>query len=385
LSKPCFKPTHYPRGIALDHHFGQSLRHAAIIRAWATIHVRMNSTSFPRPSGTVPRHFASAHRRSGNAVFVLALAALAASCGGGGGSSGSPGNGNGGGEPVFPMRGGGESPEPPPSVQTARIAFDSDTGERCCVALPAAAIPGGALLVLDDLPAGPATVLVAFFAEDFAPSVPGTDATCRTVPVELGQPCDPTRVASPSFESDLQSVEIVAGGQTNVADLVIHALPFIFDFAPGDGETVEDPVAFAFTVADPVTDVEEESVVLELTLQEPVGSSFRPLTKRVALQLSACSDGTEEPCSLEGDREVVGFHAQSDATMLLPGPVDVHIMAINQGEPPQEVDFAYEFEVVPAEGAALEFIDSDDDLELIGSDDELEFVGSDEAEVESLE
>jgi hypothetical protein len=266
------------------------------------------------------------------------------------------------------MRGGGETTEPPPTVQTARIDFNSDTGERCCVALPAAQIPGGALLVLDDLPAGPATVVVSFFAEDFAPSVDGTEATCRTVPVELGQPCDTTRVASPTFESDLQSVDIIAGGQTNVADLVIHALPFVFDFIPENGDTVEDPVAFAFTVADPVTDVEEESVVLEVTLQEPVGSSFRPLTKRVAIQLSPCSDGTAEPCSANGDREVVGFHAQSDATMLLPGPVDVHIMAVNRGEPPQEANFTYQFDVVESDdGAALDAAPDDlnvEDLEV---------------------
>ena len=102
---------------------------------------------------------------------------------------------------------------------------------------------------------------------------------------------------------------------------------------------------FAFRIGDPVTGVDEESVVLEVTLQEPQGSSFRPLTKRVALHPSACSDGSEEPCSLDGDRDVVGFVAQSDATLLLPGPVDVQITGVNQDDPVRGVDFRYAFEV----------------------------------------
>jgi len=307
----------------------------------------MTDKSISNPIGSMVPHVVPSRRRIGNAACLLLVAALAAA-GCGDGSSDTPGSGG----TVSPRPSPTPSPTPGepselgPTVQTARIAFNSDTGERCCVALPASQTPSGALLVLDDLPAGPATVIVSFFAEDFAPSVPGTEATCKTVPADLGRPCETTRVASPSFESDMQSVEIIAGGQTAAPDLTIHALPFVFDFIPENGETVEDPVAFAFTVADPVTAVEEESVVLEVTLQEPVGSSFRPLTKRVALQLSPCDDGTEEPCSLEGDREVVGFHAQSDATMLLPGPVDVRIRAVNQDEPPQAADFMYQFDVV---------------------------------------
>jgi hypothetical protein len=282
---------------------------------------------------------------AGSVAFACLLALLAACGGGSSGSAG--GGGTGGGESMFPDRGGGESAEPPPSVETARVVFDSASGERCCVALPAALIPAGALLVLDDLPAGPATVFVSFFAEDFAPSVDGITLTCATLPVTLGTPCDPDRVASPSFESEPQSVDIIAGGQTNVMDLIIHALPFVFDFSPENGETVETPVEFSFTVADPVTNVEGDTVILELTVQIPDGPTFRPLTKRLPVHLSPCDDGTPEPCSRERDRELAGFRAQSDAALLLPGPVDVRILALNQGDPPQEVDFRYGFEVAP--------------------------------------
>lgn len=286
-------------------------------------------------------------------LTAIVLIALIAGCGGGGsgssgpntpppGTPGTPDTGN-----TFPNRDGTPTADPPPSVQTARVAFSSDSGEQCCVALPAEAVPSGALLVLDDLPAGPATVFVSFFAEDFAPSLEGFEVTCTTDPVDIGEPCDPLRVAAPTFETDSQRVDIVGGGQTNVPDLIIHALPFVFDFTPESGDTVDDPVAFAFKVGDTVTDIEEESVVLEVTLPEVQGqaSSFRPITKRIELTLSPCSDGTAEPCSSDGDRDVVGFVAQSAATILLPGPVDVQITALNEGAPPQGVDFRYSFEV----------------------------------------
>lgn len=290
----------------------------------------------------VPGGRTAAARRAGLAL-VLALALALAACGGGSSGSGSGGSGSGG--SLFPERGGGESPLPPPSVQTARVVFDSASGERCCVTVPASAIPAGALLVLDDLPAGPATVYVAFFAEDFAPAVDGISATCQTVPASLGSACDPLQVASPSFESDPLTVNIIAGGQTNVDDLVIHALPFVFDFTPVNEAVVETPVDFGFTVADAVTDIEPDSVVLEITVQVPDGPLFRPLTKRLPVTLDACADGTPRPCSTEGNRELAGFRAASGAALLAPGPVAVRILAINRGEPPQDVDFHYGFEV----------------------------------------
>lgn len=290
--------------------------------------------------------------RCGRTLPATALLLLLANCGGGGSDLPGSGPGPGDGSSVFPERGGGESTEPPASVRTARIVFDSISGEQCCVALPAEVIPAGAVLVLDDLPAGPATVVVAFFAEDFAPSVEGIADTCRTAPVALGSPCDLDRIATPSFESDPQMVNIIAGGQTNVADLIIHALPFLFDLIPGDGDTAEEPVEFSFTVADAVTDIEEESVDLELTLQVPDGNSFRSLSKRVPLYFSPCADGTPEPCSREGDRDVAGFRVHSDPTMLVPGPVDGRITALNQGDPPRAVDFEFGFEVFAAEREA---------------------------------
>jgi hypothetical protein len=271
---------------------------------------------------------------------VLAALLLAA-CGSG---SSSQSSGGGGGNSMFPDRGGGETVEPPPSARTARIGFDSATGERCCVAIDAELIPAGALFVLDDLPAGPGTVRVAFFAGDFAPAIEGVGATCATV-TDTGRPCDPQQVASPSFESAPTQVVIVPGGQTNVTDLVINALPFVADFAPPNAETVENPVQFTFTVADAVTSVEPESVALEITVQIPDGPVFRPLTKRLPLELTPCNDSGETQCSTAGDLDLEGFLANSAPVSLVSGPVDVRILALNLGEPPQAVDFRYGFDV----------------------------------------
>lgn len=268
---------------------------------------------------------------------------LLAGCGGGGG--GTSGTGSGGSK--FPDRGGGESSAPPPSAKTARVVFESTNGEACCIALPASLVPQGALLVLDDLPVGLATVTVSFFAEDFAPSAEGIMLSCKTIPTNLGTLCDPFRVASPSFTSQPQVVNIVSGGQTNVEDLIITAVPFVVTFSPDNGEIVPAPVTFDFTVADPVTDVDPESVALELTVQVPDGPVFRPITKRLPLVLSPCADSSSEPCSLAGNQDLEGYKASSSPAFLLPGPVDVRILALNLADPPQEVDFNYVFTAAP--------------------------------------
>src|SRR5262245_22819282 len=96
--------------------------------------------------------------------------------------------------PAWPDPGGGMSTELPPG----RIVFQSESGEACCGAGDAELLRG-ALVVVDNLPAGPATVTFAGFATDFAPAVPGITETCETIPADAAQPCDPQRVASPAF------------------------------------------------------------------------------------------------------------------------------------------------------------------------------------------
>jgi hypothetical protein len=252
---------------------------------------------------------------------------------------------------TWPDRGGGSSPGLPPSVVTGRIVFQSDSGEACCVAVDPSLLsptePGQALLILDDLPPGRATVVVSGFSTDFAPAPPDIPVTCKTVPPTAAMPCDPVRIASPAFESAPLVVNIVAGAQTNLGEVDIVSLPFLAAFSPVQNEVVTPPFRFDFTVVDAVTGIRAESVAVEVTFQVAEGEPpvFRPITKRVPIDLSACADGTEAPCSTEGDFDLVGFKAGGNAPALPVGPVEARIMAANLANPPRTLDFRYPFVV----------------------------------------
>ncbi len=246
----------------------------------------------------------------------------------------------------------------PPIVNTGRVVFRSQTGETCCVAadpdlLPPMPKPGQTVLVLDDLPSGPATVTVAGFVEDFAPAPPDVLTTCKTLNTTGVKPCDPTRNASPAFESDPKMVTIFSGVRVNLGDVDVVAVPFVLEgFTPPQNAEVPLPVDFAFTVGDAQTGVAQPSVALDITLDVPQGEPpvFRSLTKRVPLQLTACRDGSGHPCSPESRLDVSGFQAKAVAEYLsyLPaGPVAARITAQNNADPPRDLDFRYTFLVAP--------------------------------------
>jgi hypothetical protein len=246
------------------------------------------------------------------------------------------------------------STEVPAAVLTSRVLFESASGESCCVAVnPRLLSPGGSggvLLVLDDLPSGPAVVTVASFAEDFAPAVPGVTGVCATLPASAGRPCDPTRVAAPSFESEVLDVNVEPGVQTNLTELVIHARPFVLDLLPPAGMSVANPVDFSFKVVDALTGVEPDSIVLELTFEVRDDDSeppFDTITKRLPLTLTPCDDAGESLCSVEGEFEVSGFEALTGPLVLRVGQADVRITAQNLDGPPQELDLRYQMEVLP--------------------------------------
>lgn len=281
------------------------------------------------------------------------LACVALACGGSG-SSGGGGGGIDGPGVMWPDRGGGSSSTLPPTVVTGRVVFRSATGEACCVAVdPTLLTPptGPALLVLDDLPIGPATVTIAGFSTDFAPAVPGITLTCRTVSPIGVAPCDATRNASPAFESAPLAVNILAGVQINLGEIDVQALPFVLDdFLPAQQSAVEPPVQFDFTIADAVTGVAADSVALDVTVMVPDEerpSVFRSLTKRIPLTLAPCADGSAEPCSPDGDLELDGFHAAGVAERLPEGPAEVRITGRNLADPARAVDFRYVFDVLP--------------------------------------
>ncbi|MEO8602935.1 MAG: hypothetical protein ABI629_10190 [bacterium] len=280
-------------------------------------------------------------------------------CGGSGSGSGGGGGANAPGV-VWPDRGGGMSSTLPAAVVTGRVIFQSASGEACCVAVdPTLLTPnpgsGQGVLILDDLAPGPATVTVAGFSTDFAPTVPGITATCKTVRAAGAAPCDQTRNASPAFESAPLAVNIVAGAQINLGAIDVSALPFVLqNFSPAQNESVPPPVRFDFTVADPVTGVAAESVVLEVTVNVPDEKQppeFHSLTKRIPLTLKICTDGSATPCNPTGDLELAGFIAAGVAENLPEGPAEVRITAQNLAVPPRDVDFRYIFTVLPEPSA----------------------------------
>jgi hypothetical protein len=286
-------------------------------------------------------------------VAVILLGLLGTGCGGGSSSGG--GGGGSMNDITWPTRDGGMTTELPPAIMTGRVFFSSATGEQCCVAVDPSLLSGSAqrgLAILNDLPPGPATVTVAGFTTDFAPTIPGVTTTCSTtVPQNAAKACDQTLVAAPAFESPPLSVTIVAGAQTNVGDVPMDAFPFLFDFSPAQGASAPAPVQFALTVVDAVTNIQRDSVALEVSFDVPdpqggSGSPFRRLTKRVTLELNACEDGSNQPCSPQGNLDLAGFAATGTAPELPEGEVEARVTAENLGDPPRALDFRYPFFVL---------------------------------------
>jgi hypothetical protein len=259
-----------------------------------------------------------------------------------GGGSGSGGSGSLDVHPVWPQPGGGETTaQLPAAVQTVRVAFDSDAGPQCCLAINPTTVPidpasGLRLLVLDRLPPGPGTFTLTAFTTDFAPAPDGVTELCPTNPVGVGQACDPTRPASPAFQSQPQPVTIVAGTRTQAVDIGLVSLPFVFDLQPPPDNSAASPVPVAFTAADAVSGIDANSIEV----------SFRSLSKRVAVTLSPCDDKTANPCSEQGRLQVMGFRAVSTPVSLPPGRVSLSITGRNLASPPGQLDFTYDFTVV---------------------------------------
>lgn len=270
-------------------------------------------------------------------------------CGGGGSTAG--GSGSLDVRPVWPQPGGGSTTTLPAAEQTVRVVFDSDAGLHCCLAINPTTVPidqasGLRLLVLDQLPSGPATFTMAAFVTDFAPAPNGVTDLCQTDPPGVGAACDATRPASPSFESPAQPTTIVSGTRTQAIDISMVALPFVFDLQPALGDSIASPFPVAFAAADAVTGIDGSSVTVE--------AFFRSLSKRVPVQLNPCDDKTASPCSQGGQLQVTGFHAVATPVVLPAGPASLRITARNLASPPRELDFSYDFTVLPGDQAAAQ-------------------------------
>jgi len=106
------------------------------------------------------------------------------------------------------------TPDLPDSVLTVTAFFDSST-LRCCVKVDLSnpLIMQSAtddLLVLDQLPVGPATITLSSFPGSTATAPNGVSTTCVTYPVDVGEPCD-TQIALPNYQSDAQPVVVSLG------------------------------------------------------------------------------------------------------------------------------------------------------------------------------
>jgi parallel beta-helix repeat protein len=229
-------------------------------------------------------------------------------------------------------------PDLPAAVKTVRIAFDSDAGLNCCLAVDPTSLPidpvsGRHFLVLDQLPAGGATVTLAGFAVNFAP-IANAVAACPTDPPGAGQTCDATRVAPASFLSDPQRVSIVGGTETTAGDIPVFAVPFVFNLNPDIGGNVVNPVTATFTVADAASGIDSQSVSYDIA-----GAASATLT------LTACDDATNTPCSSGGALQVAGFKVIRQAQTLDLGDAEAHIGARNLATAPRTLDFSYPFSV----------------------------------------
>ena len=281
-------------------------------------------------------------------IATLVLLSVSGCGGGGGGSSGGGGGGSVGGlgvQAAWQQPGGGTSTNLPNAVKTVRVVFRS-AELQCCLAVDPAKVPinpatGERLLLLDNLPTGPATFMLAGYATDFAPAPPGVTAQCPTSPPGVGQACDPTHDAAPAFQSEDTPVAIIAGARAAAGQVPIAGTPFVFDLNPAADGAAANPVSFMFAVADAVTPVDANSIVLEVT---PTGGPSRS----IPVILRPCADGSATPCSPGGTMQVTGFLVSTAPQLLAVGQAQVRIRGSDVASPPHTFDFTYAFTVLAA-------------------------------------
>jgi len=228
-------------------------------------------------------------------------------------------------------------PQLPAAVQTIQIVIRSDAGARCCLAVSPQSVPSGTL-ILDALPAGPATVTLAGFATDFAPAPSGVTAECAADPAGVGGACVTSRYAAPSYQSDPWPVSIMTGAETDAGDIPVYAVPFLLTLNPVPSSAVTSPVSFMYTVVDAIRGVDGRSITLAVT---PSGQ----LPVNVPLTVTACSDQTGTPCSPCGQLGVTGFVVNSASTSVAAGTAQARIDATNLAAPPRSLDFTYPFQI----------------------------------------
>jgi hypothetical protein len=285
------------------------------------------------------------------AFVSVACTLLVSACGGGGSSptAGTPGTGGAGGLgllPVFQQPDGTVSHELPSSIKTIRIVFQSGS-LQCCLAVDPKTVPinpvsNQRVLVLDNLPAGSGTLMLAGFATDFAPAPEGITDVCPTTPPGVGQACDPSRPATPSFQSDDTPVTVVPGSRAGGSAVQVDAFPFLLGLSPGPDSSTASSFPIKFTAVDAISGISQDSIQV----------FFRSISKRNILAFQPCDDETATPCSQDGSLKVKGFQVTSIPLSVPAGPGEVRITASNLANPPRSLDFSYEIMVLSSTSAA---------------------------------
>ena len=215
----------------------------------------------------------SGQQRLIGATVASTCLLLLSACGGSGGSSAaSVGTGGAGVQTMWQQPGGGVSAQLPNAVQTVRLVFEAQNGSSCCVAINPDTVPpdstGNRSVLLDDLPSGPGTFMLAGFATTFAPAPAGITDLCATIPAGVGQPCDPSQPASPSFESGAEPVTIIPNMINQVSDVQVSGVPFVLNPNPSAGAEATNPPTFTFIVADAIGQIDPSSITLDVDTPE---------------------------------------------------------------------------------------------------------------------
>ncbi len=229
--------------------------------------------------------------------------------------------------------------ELPAAVTTVRLDFRPATGEPCCVAIDPEQVEvdperGRRSVVLTKIPAGPGTLTVAGFPGASATAPPGVFATCELEPAAAASPCEVDSLDGPSFLSEPTLVAVEANSEVNAGEILVPAIPFIItdSLAPAPGTSTRSPFAVGATVAFSGAQAPIETVQISSVPGGPI-----------PVELTACDDATDNPCSSGGDLEVSGIRATGTASAP-PGDVTIEVLApvADGGE---AVRLTYELEV----------------------------------------
>lgn len=245
---------------------------------------------------------------------------------------------------AWEQKDGSFAPRLPAAVVTVRVVIRDAAGRTCCLAarpaqIPADPVSGERILAIDGLPPGTASLEIAGFPVDFAPSPSGNLPQCATDPPRVGFACDTTRGAAASFASEAATVQILAGQRSGSGTLFVRSFPFILPLEPTPGETRAAPVSLELLFADAVHPVDPASIRIA-GLQPGAETSLRP-------DLQPCRDGSAISCSPDSSLAVEGYRVHAVWSAPQPGSAQVLAEIRSLASPPRSGRLQYPLTIVP--------------------------------------